>query len=90
MTSECDAPVPDVPEAEGLGDIVRTSVVETAAAQYPAHPQDRSLHYAELHDTAVEVLGTRRGVDAVVAQHGRYEFLISFDRKKRWDVPLTV
>ena len=89
MASEGDAPVPDVPEAEGLWNIVRTAVVEAAAAQYPAHTEYGSLHDAELHDGTVEVLGAGRGVDAVVAQHGRYEFLITFDRKKE-DSPCNI
>ena len=89
MASEGDAPVPDVPEAESLGDIVRTTVVEPAAAQYPAHSQDGAPDYPELHDGSVEVLGARRGVDAVVAQHRRYELLISLDRKKE-DFPCNI
>ena len=80
MAPEGYPPCPDLLDAESLRHIVRGSVIEPAAPEYPADAQDRALDYAESHHAPVEVLGARGAVDAVPAQEGGDEFLISFHR----------
>ena len=89
MPPEGNAFGSDVLEAEGLGDIVRSAVVEPAASEDPAEAQNCSFDYAESHHRLVEILGACGTVNAVVAQERRDQFLVAFHRQKE-DFPCNV
>ena len=82
MSPEGDAPVSDVFEAELFGHFVRAAEVKAAAAQYPAHAEDRPLYDAETHHAFVEVFGAGGTVYAVRPQERGYEFLVAFYRNQ--------
>ena len=84
MAPEGNASGSDLLEAEGLGDIVRTAVVEPAAPEYPAEAQNCPLDYSESHHRQVEILGACGAVDAVSAKQRRDQFLVAFHRQKEY------
>ena len=82
MSSECDAAVPYVPPAEGLGKIVRTAVVQAVASEDPAGTQDCTPDYSEFHHGPVEVFRTCGAVDAGFPEIRGEHFLVGSDRQE--------
>ena len=76
MSTENDATVSDMFPAEGGWDIIGSAVVEAVAAENPADAENGAADDTQLHDCLIEVFGTCRGVDAVLAKVWGERFLI--------------